>query len=92
MSPRISTAVRITIDVALAIAVAQGWWHVALVVGIAGLVVCRNFIEIIAAGIAYDALFRPTFGLTISSHLAGLVATCAFALTVLVHSSIRRRI
>lgn len=92
MISRFSLPVRIIVDIALAVSVAHGWWQAALVLGLAGSVFCRNFIEIIIAGLAYDALFHPTIDSAVVDHAAALSGACMYAASAIVRASIRRRI
>ena len=48
---------RIIIDLLLAVSVLQGWWFIALLLGIIGLWMFPYYIELIIAGIVYDSLF-----------------------------------
>jgi len=92
MFSRLSFLIRVIIDIVLCFAILQGWWHAALIAGIIGLIFCRNYFEIIIAGIAYDALFHPVIGTVLKNHAAAIVAVCAYAVTMLVRSFVRRQI
>jgi hypothetical protein len=50
-------ALRIILGILIALAVLQGWWFLALPLGLIGAWVFPVYAEIIIAGIAYDALF-----------------------------------
>jgi hypothetical protein len=48
---------RIILDILIAVAVLNGWWFIALPLGIYGVWKFPGYIELICAGVAYDALF-----------------------------------
>ncbi len=49
--------IRIIVDVVIAFAVIQGWWFIALPLGLIGCWSFPYYVEIFIAGIAYDSLF-----------------------------------
>jgi len=57
------TILRIILDILLVIAVINGWWSVAIVLVLIGVWFFKLYIEIIIAGVAYDALFGMTSGM-----------------------------
>jgi hypothetical protein len=54
---------RIVLDVCIVIAVLNGWWPLAIVLVLIGAWFFRFFVEIILAGVAYDALFGMGHGM-----------------------------
>ena len=62
------------LDILLAIAVVHGWWHAALIIGIIGLLRFPYFVEIVIAGIAYDALFHSSLSTNVLGHLGFIIA------------------
>jgi hypothetical protein len=66
---------RIIIDIVIAFSVTQGWWFIALPLGLLGCWFFPYYLEIFMAGVAYDSLFgmvpdvgyKGYFGLIISA-------------------------
>ena len=54
---------RIILDICIAIAVLNGWWPIAIILVLIGAWSFKLYIEIIIAGVAYDALFGMTHGM-----------------------------
>ena len=54
---------RVLIDLVIVCAILQGWWFIALPLGLIGAWRFPFFIELLIAGIAYDALFGFADGL-----------------------------
>ncbi len=85
---------RIALDILVAFCVLFGWWYIALPIGLIALFKFSYYVEVIAAGFAYDALFGMG---TVSSANIGfwaayagtLVATLCFAVTALIKKTIR---
>ncbi len=73
--------VRILLDIFIIITIFSGWWPIALILGIVGACLHRSFIEIIIAGIVYDALFGMVAGMGIY----GYIGTC---ISVIVYTAI----
>jgi len=74
-----NTAYRIVADIAVLICIIHGWWFIALPISLLASWLCPYYIEIIIAGLAYDAMFGsfPETGLwgyagTISSIMIAL--------------------
>ena len=57
------TIFRIILDICIAIAVLNGWWPIAIILVLIGVWFFKLYIEIIIAGVAYDALFGMTHGM-----------------------------
>lgn len=56
-------AFRIILDILLFAAIINGWWPVAIALALIGAWFFKMYVEIIIAGIAYDALFGMTSGM-----------------------------
>ena len=56
---------RLVLDLAIFISVLNGWWFIAIPLCIIGLWFIENYIEIIVAGVVFDAIFgmNNAFGL-----------------------------
>ncbi len=81
---------RIAIDLALAACVFFGWWYAALPIGIIAAFRFSYYIELVAAGFAYDALFGMGAGIGfISGYIGTLAAALASAAIVFIKGSIR---
>ena len=81
---------RIVLDIVLIFAVMSGWWHVALIVAIVGLIFFQLYIEAAIAGMVYDALFGIRSDHFFKQHIALIVSTALFIVTFLIRRSIRR--
>lgn len=49
---------RIILDIGVVVAILNGWWPVAIILVLIGAWFFRFYIEMILAGVAYDALFN----------------------------------
>ncbi len=72
------TVVRIIIDFVIFLAVIQGWWFVALPIGLAAVLNLPYYAEIVIAGIFYDSLFGLMPGSGIDGYLASIVTLTAY--------------
>lgn len=70
---------RIIFDLVIALAVINGWWFVALPLGLIAAWKYPGYIEILVAGVAYDALF----GLTPATGALGYVGTIVSVLLII---------
>lgn len=77
---------RIIFDIVIAISVLSGWWFIALPVAICGTCLFSYFIEIVIAGIAYDAFF----GMVPGMGWKGYVATCISVVILLIVAGLKR--
>jgi len=77
---------RILFDVIIAISVLSGWWFIALPVALCGAWLFSYFIEIVIAGIAYDAFF----GMVPSMGWKGYVATIISIIILLIVTALKR--
>ena len=81
---------RIVLNLVIAAAILNGWWFVALPICIAGVWFYGNFIEIIIAGIAYDALFGMVPGMGIRGFVGTILAVVVYAALFLSKKMVRR--
>ncbi len=70
---------RVLVDLALAVAVMQGWWLVALGISIVGLWSFSYFAEALIAGFAFDSLFGWVPGYGIWGHI-GVIASAILSI------------
>jgi hypothetical protein len=68
------TILRIILDILLIIAVVNGWWLVAIILVLVGAWFFKLFIEVIIAGIAYDALFGMVSGMGWRGYVGTIIA------------------
>ena len=80
---------RLIIDIVMVVAVMNGWWFVILPLGIIATWKFPYFIEIILAGICYDALFGMVPALGIWSYSGTLGAISVVLLVFLLKKLIR---
>lgn len=81
--------IRLCIDIAIAFAVLNGWWFVAIPLSFVGIWLFPFFIEILVAGLVYDSLFGfvPEMGLW--GYAGTLTSVLFFSVITLVKGSIR---
>lgn len=81
-----TTIKRIIVDILLLIAIINGWWIVAIILGAVANWFFLYFVELIIAGVIYDSLFgySPAFG------LAGYYATIMSLILFIVICSLKR--
>ena len=65
---------RIIVDLILLLSVLNGWWFIALPVGIIGMYMYPYFIESIIAGVMYDSLFGLISGMGIRVYMGMILA------------------
>ena len=82
--------IRIIIGLVLAVCVLQAWWLAALVIGLIGTWFFRDYLELVVAGIAYDALYGDTIGSGWTSHLGLFVSIIGLLITVGLKKVVRR--
>ncbi len=69
---------RIIIDLILFLSVLNGWWFVALPLGLIGAYMYAHFVEIIIAGIIYDSLFGYIPGMGNRAYIGTIVAVVIY--------------
>jgi hypothetical protein len=82
--------VRIIIDIVLVFLVIQGWWFVALPIGLIGGWFFPFYAEILLAGIAYDSLFGMVPGMGFSGYLGTIVSIVVLLIVSGSKSLVRR--
>lgn len=80
-----STVMRIIIGLLLFVVIIHGWWQVAFLLGLFAIWKFNFFIEIIAVGIIYDALFG------INRYSAAIIACVIFLVASSLKRILRRR-
>lgn len=81
---------RPVIDIAILILIIFGWWHMALVLALYGLLRFRTYFEIIIFGLVYDSLFRMTSNMGASEYLGTILGVGIFGLYFLIKGAIRK--
>ncbi len=81
--------IRLIIDIAIALAVLNGWWFIVLPLSFVGIWIFPFFIEIVIAGWVYDSLFGfvPEMGLW--GYAGTLTSVLFLSIISLVKGSIR---
>ncbi|MES2216380.1 MAG: hypothetical protein V4481_03720 [Patescibacteria group bacterium] len=85
--PRIIT--RIIIDIAILLCLIHGWGFVALPLGIVGALVFPFYIELILAGVMYDALFGFTAGQGFAGYLGTIISTVFIFIVIIIKKIMR---
>lgn len=67
-----------------------GWWHIALVGAIFGLLKFRSYIEIIFFGLIYDSLFHMTSGTGALKYIGTIIGISAYIIYFLIKGALRR--
>lgn len=78
--------IRIFVDLLMVISVLEGWWFVALPLGLVCAWLFSFYIEILVAGIVYDSLF----GLVPEMGLKGYLGTIVAAVIIVITSGLKR--
>lgn len=78
---------RIAFDLVIAVCILNGWWFIAVPVGIAAAWFFPYFVELIIAGVAYDAVF----GMIPGSGVKGYAGTVA-AIVILVALALLKKV
>ena len=65
---------RIIFDIVIAVSILSGWWFLALPIAICGAWLFSSYVEIIIAGIAYDAFFGMVPGMSWRGYVATYVS------------------
>ena len=81
---------RLIIDVLLVIAIFGGWWFVAIPFAIIGMWICPFFLEIIIAGIIYDALFGYSSIFGLAGYIGTIISITIFLVIVLLKKVVRK--
>ena len=69
----------------------QGWWYFALLLGLIGLWNFELYVEIILAGLIYDALYGSVAEYGVSGSIGLMVGAMLFALFVVIKKVVRVR-
>lgn len=69
---------RIGFDIVVAILIVHGWWFIALPLAIVAVWKFSLFIELLIAGVVYDALFGFVPGMGIAAYVGTLTAVIVF--------------
>ncbi len=83
------TTIRILLDIVIAIAVLEGWWFVALPIGIVSAWAFPYYLELFLAGFIYDSLFGMTTGMGIVGYLGTIVTAIVLAIVAIVKKLVR---
>ena len=67
-----------------------GWWHIALILGLYGLVRNVFFVELVIFGVIYDALFRMTADTGIDGYIGTIVTLVFFVIYSVIKGTIRK--
>ena len=81
---------RIIINLILCVSVLNGWWFVAVPLGLIGAYVYSYFVEIIIAGIAYDSLFGLVPGMGIRAYMGIIISGVGIGVVGLMKKVIRK--
>ncbi len=68
-----NTIHRLVFDIIIMVCIIQGWWFIALPLGIIAIWKFNNFIEIILFGFMYDILFGVFSKMTMWSYIGSIV-------------------
>ena len=82
--------VRIVLDIFLAISVLNGWWFLAIPLGLVGVYAYPYFIEIIIAGIAYDSLFGLIPGMGMRAYAGTVITIMSIVIVSLIKKVVRK--
>jgi hypothetical protein len=88
--PRNNIYIRILIDIILFYSVINGWWIVSIPLGILGTWFRESFIELIIAGVAYDALFGMNSSLGLAGWIGTITAVVLYTCILLTKRFIRK--
>jgi hypothetical protein len=80
---------RIITDIIIFVAILNGWWIIALPLAMFGAWFFRYFIEIILAGMAYDALFNMIQGSGWKGYIGTIIAVILFLIAHFLKKSVR---
>lgn len=86
----LKTPLRIAADILLIVALIQGWWLVALLVGLFGSWYFFFYIELVIAGLVYDSLFGMAPGMGVKGHLGIIIAVVIFFAARILKRVVRR--
>jgi len=82
---------RITLDIIIFLCLIQGWWYFALLLGLIGLWNLELYIEIILAGLIYDALYGSVATYGVAGSVGLIVGAILFAVLVVIKKVVRVR-
>ncbi len=82
--------IRIVIDIILFVAVINGWWPLAIPLAILGAWYWPHFVEIIVAGVAYDALFGMIPGTGWHGWIGTIISVVLYTVILLIKKTVRR--
>jgi len=81
---------RVALDILLIISVLEGWWFIALPLGICGAWAFPYYAEMILAGACYDSLFGLLPGTGVTGYLATIGSVLALAVVAILRRVIRK--
>ena len=81
---------RIVLDIVIAVAIMEGWWFIALPLALAGAWSLPYFIEMIAAGIAYDSLFGLVPGTGFWGYAGTILSAVLFLVVIAIKKFVRK--
>lgn len=76
---------RIVLDFLIAVSILNGWWFVALPLGIVGVWIYKNYFEFIIAGVAYDALFGMVKGTGWIGYIGTIISVIMYTVITRLH-------
>ncbi len=84
-----NSIIRLVVNILLFVSVLNGWWPIAFIVGVGGAWYWPHFIEIIVAGVAYDALFGMISGTSIHGWIGTIVSIVLYTVILLIKKIVR---
>ena len=85
-----SFIIRILIDIVIAFSVLNAWWFVALPLVIIGVWAFPYYVEIVLAGVAYDALFAMDPGMGWKGYIGTIISFTALAIVFFLKKVVRK--
>ena len=85
------TIFRITIDIAIFLCLVQAWWYFALLLALIGIWNFGFYIEIVIAGLIYDALYGSTTVKGWAGSIGLIVGAILFVVMTVMKKMIRIR-
>ncbi len=81
---------RLIVDILVAFSVIQGWWFVALLIGLISTWSFPYYIEILIAGVAYDSLFGLVPDMGVKGYAGTILAAAIFLIVAGFKKVVRR--
>lgn len=81
---------RIILDIVIFFAVIQGWWFVALPLGIVGAMRYPYYLELVVAGLMFDSLFGLSLDTGAYSYAGSIVSIVVFAVVAVLKRFLRK--